>query len=259
MTLRARYGLVVLLMTCGGILCAATIAYLTMSSTLQDGLERHLRFTLSDIRAAIEARIGIGLSLEQVRDTNDWLAAEKAVDPDILAIEVYDASGITRYSTDRGTVGQSIPESWNRATKADPSANWSESKDSLLIVGLPILNSFSKQIGGVVITYSTASRDRDLRDLITNFVSISFGLAVLAGLVGLLLARLAWRPIGDSLDLAYRRLVRLRGGDLTPPSKEELSRAAPIEAAILLEEAARSTLEQLRDGAETMRQIDEAL
>ncbi|WP_439813786.1 hypothetical protein [Zavarzinia sp. CC-PAN008] len=107
-----------------------------------------------DIGAAIEQRMSLGLDLPAMSEIQDLIERRRALDPGILSIEVFDGSGRSLFNTDRGLIGEPVPERWRRPAERADGATWADEDFEAAVIGLPLSTSFGTAAGGVALRYS---------------------------------------------------------------------------------------------------------
>ncbi len=113
---------------------------------------------LTDIRATLEGNLALGLPLAKITAAQTLIERERAGAPDILAIDVFDAGGTVVFSTDRGLVGEPVPEPWQDARRRQDGAVWLDDAPEWVVVGTPLFNDLDQEVGGVAIVVATARR-----------------------------------------------------------------------------------------------------
>lgn len=150
-----------------------------------------------EIRTAIEDSLGVGLTLAQLRSTQDVIERMKLQDADIRSVEVFDQDGLILFSTDRAGIGELVPTAWmkaNRQAKANEPWRWSDSEGH--VVGMAVHNSLGLIEGGVSVSYSPAILDAKVEAMFIR----------LAGFTGELLAAFAVLTVlGVTLVLGLSR------------------------------------------------------
>lgn len=119
---------------------------------------RRERYTvlLTDIREEVEADLRIGFDLRQNRR-----GAQANIDelihqnPSLRSIEVFNLQGKLMASTDRGTVGETVPQAWLAgALAATPGATWVVEGVDETVFGVPIKGLFGEAAGEIAVTYA---------------------------------------------------------------------------------------------------------
>ncbi|SFH68148.1 hypothetical protein [Albimonas pacifica] len=178
--------------------------------------EANMDFLLSQLRGSIEANVGLGLALPDVRVAQALVEQAKAADDRVLAVEVFSPAGVSLFNTDRGAVGEEIPEAWRRALAyRSVGDRWRVEELGAIVVGEAMRNDFDEPVGYVAVTISDAARASHADGLAAVLAARAAWLAPLALVLALGVA-------GWVLDRSTRDLRRLAA---------ELSAAPPAGAA----------------------------
>lgn len=256
MDIRSKY--LSLLMLAAAVVVVATAAVIALIGhyRYQRDLEGHLRYMLGNIAAEVETRLAFGLSLRSLRDIQTWLERTKALDPNIVSVEIHDRTMITRFSTDRGTVGTPLPDDWQATIERSGDGTWSLGAEDTLFVGVPILNPFGQRTGGVVMTFSTVETDATLDSTMLRLVAASLALLISFWLLGAFLAVVLLRGPRRRMEAARRSLAAL-GRDPDAPGDGIDAHGTPNVARFRV--AAEAALAELKGHGEELRTIDESL
>lgn len=247
MTFVGRLALVVILSVVGALIAVALYAY-EASARVGAEIERaRVSHLLTSLKDTTEANLSIGLSLDEIAPLQALIEREKAGDPSVLAIDIFNVAGRAVFSTDRSAVGESVPASWS-AHLRDP-AGWRAGERGESIFGLPFENDIAVA-GGIALTVSDeARRISDERlgiDLLLRALGLGLGAGLLALAAALAFARLMMRP--------FERAGRiLDGTDDGAVAGDALIRLATAAAARFKAADAR-----INDGLARLRGLDDA-
>ncbi len=111
------------------------------------------RFVLFDLRERLESNLNLGFDLADNPSTQTLLDELLSRDSSFQVIEVFDRDGLSIFSTDRGSVGEKVPERWQRARARQPDG-WMVQGELETVVGIPIRNAFDETAGYLALTYS---------------------------------------------------------------------------------------------------------
>jgi hypothetical protein len=120
-----------------------------------------LQITLQDIRDHLEADLALGFELNNLSGAQALLDNRLSRHPRLLAIEVSTPQGISLFNTDRGAIGERIPDEWLGAIgQSRPGASntegaevaWTAEAAGDSTVGLPIREPFGEPAGYVSAT-----------------------------------------------------------------------------------------------------------
>lgn len=256
MDIRSKYLSLLMLAALAVVVATAAVIAIVGHYRYQRDLEGHLRYMLGNIAAEVETRLAFGLSLRSLRDIQVWLERTKALDPNIVSVEIHDRGDVTRFSTDRGTVGTPIPADWQSTIRHDEEQAWSIDGEDTLIVGVPILNPFGRRTGGVVMTFSTIETDATLDSSMIRLTAAALLLLVACWVLAAFLAVVLFHGSRRRMERARMALAAL-GRDATATDLEIDPRGTPGVARFRV--AAVTALAELHAHGEELRTIDESL
>ncbi len=204
-----------LLAICGLMLLTALLASLQRSQA-QVLREARLEIALQSLRDRLETSLSLGFELADTEQAQVLLEDLLADDPALLAAEVFDASAISLFNTDRGAIGERMPPSWQTASSIVHTAapvlrdhearTWAVSTEESFTLGVPIRGPFGEIAGHVSITSSPPPSPAPWRLLgITVAASVSLTVACLILAIWLLRALAGSRDTAG-MDLASARL-----------------------------------------------------
>jgi hypothetical protein len=129
----------------------------------QDDAVRHERLILflSELRETIETDVRLGFDIGEDRGAQARIDELLRKDPSLRSIELFDAVGLSRASTDKGTVGEQVPPDWMRAAGAATAATpfWiTDSTADDIVLGVPIKGGFGEVTGHIAVTYAPLER-----------------------------------------------------------------------------------------------------
>lgn len=234
----------------------ALIALVLLLVSLARVLERgenavtaaHIRFILADLDQTIERNLSIGLPLNNLQPIERALEQAVASNKSLLALEVFSPTGIALYSTDRGAVGERIPEEWQHAIDDRVGDRpWQVHHLNTLVIGTSIENDFDQVAGWLALIMEDTVLARPGGQFF--FVLADSWPYLLAALVIVLLLGLA---LGIDLRLRIRRIVqRVESESEQPVARGPLMR--PLPRLIQVTHRAERTVD---DVVATLRQID---
>lgn len=207
------------------VILVASIATTTLLSvhkyerTLADFLNSRLTFVVSDARARIQTQMDLGLPLTDLQGVSEALQEYLEVDSQILSIEVFDEFGAVLFSTDPSLIGDLVAENWVNAWRSSLGRNsWFELEQDAGVVGVPLRNNLSQEVGSLALRYSREFLDRSVADQASrlSFISVAvvLGIAPLCVLGAILLLRRPTRAL-TSLGVALGDLSSRRGDATT--------------------------------------------
>lgn len=200
-------------------LLVAAVLFMALLAALQQHQVRQLRearlaISLQEIRDRLEADLALGFELEGSSTAQGLLEDALQRDGSLLAAEVFDAAGLSLFNTDRGSIGERVPESWLEATRQlvpgsamqERLVPWStEGVEPAL--GLPVRGPFGQVVGHVSLVPSPQPLPRRVGQL-----AVAGACVVVLGLLGWLAAARAVRARartddGRALHQAAARLA----------------------------------------------------
>ncbi|MCA0325236.1 MAG: hypothetical protein LCH89_06485 [Proteobacteria bacterium] len=151
-----------LIALCGLALLAATLVKLQHEQGLAMRQAR-LEITLRALNDRLETGLALGFELGDNHRAQAMLEELLADDSTLISAEVFDASGISLFNTDRGAIGEPVPAGWSVASTRlkdglAPSAQggsqraWSVMGRDDFTLGLPLRSAFGERVGDVCIT-----------------------------------------------------------------------------------------------------------
>jgi len=204
----SRIILALLGVTSVGLLLCAAIIYGSLDRLSLRTAEANTDFLLTQLRDTIEANVGLGLPLSDIRLAQDLIERAAATDKQVLAVEVFSPAGISLFNTDRGSIGEPISAAWQETISYRiENDRWRVEELGNLVVGHIIRNDFGEPIGHVAITISGEGRRTLGRAVLAGLAQDGAILAPVALLVLLLIGAAVFnftdrdvRRIADELD-----------------------------------------------------------
>lgn len=213
MTFVSRLALVVISAVAATVVAVAVICF-GASERVSIEIERaRVANLLTTLRTATEANLAIGLSLDQISPLQARIEREKASDPSVLAVDVFNANGRALYSTDRGLIGENVPPGWAERLKG--SGIWQTTERGDTVFGTHFENDLGVA-GGLAVTVSDRSRIARSDRLGVSLLGLALGLlaggAVVAGSAAALVAYAMSRP--------FDKVAQILRGDVAAPSPQ---------------------------------------
>jgi hypothetical protein len=143
--------------------CGSAVGVFASLRAVQDDAVRHERLILflSELREKIETDVRLGFDIGEDRGAQAQIDELLRKDGSLRSIELFDALGLSRASTDKGTVGEQVPPDWLRvagaATAATPFWTTDSSADDI-VLGVPIKGGFGEVAGHIAVTYAPLER-----------------------------------------------------------------------------------------------------
>jgi len=129
----------------------ATLNILKFERVVADRESAIYAFEVSDIKRIVEDSMNLGLALAMLRNTQALIDRRNAEDPVIQGISVYDDQQRVLFDTDRQRIGEPLDRRWLALTPDQP--NWAGRAPGTAFTGAPLINSFGKSVGGIVLRY----------------------------------------------------------------------------------------------------------
>lgn len=205
------------MVTLVAIVGAAFVAGEHVSEEIEQARVSHLIGTL---RAATEANLSIGLTLDEISPLQSSIEREKANDSGLVAIDVFNGAGRSVYSTDRGAVGEEVEKVW--VDNLSREGLWRAVVRGETVFGTRFENDVGVA-GGIAVTVSGASRRARAEALGVDLAARAF--VVSAGALALGLA--AAFAFAFARGRPFTRVSRiLLGADVRPAPQQRLERLA---------------------------------
>ncbi len=195
MTFVSRLALLLAASVVTAIVATAVIAFGASDRVSQEIERARVANLLAAIKQNAEASLSIGLALDQIATLQNRIEREKAGDPSILAIEVFNPSGRAVYSTDVSVAGESVPADWVRQLSG--AGTWRTTERGETVFGSHFENDLGVA-GGISVTVSDEARsarsDRLGLDLLIRTGLLSLAASVAAIIAALVFVHMLTRP-----------------------------------------------------------------
>lgn len=177
------------------------VAFLDFRDAYRTVTLAHIGFVAKATRGAIEDGMSLGMALPEFRQAQEIISRERARNPGIEAIVVFDADGRIVFSTDAGEIGDRLPDRLSALRGAATGRGiWRADDGPLLLAGIGLESDLGEVVGGVLIRYAADA----MAAVLERAAAALGGLAVLILAVALPVAafgiRLAFRPVTAALD-----------------------------------------------------------
>jgi hypothetical protein len=204
MTFVTRLALLVIAAIIASIIGSAFIAYgagARVSAEIEQARVSHL---LAAVKGEAETSLSIGLSLDQISLLQSRIEREKASDPSILAIDVFNPTGRAIYSTDLSLIGEGVPAGWLKRLGAG--GIWHAEDRGETVFGTHFENDLGTA-GGIAVTVSDQAQENRMQTLGIDIVVRAFVLCCAAAFIALLLALLYAHVLTRPFDHVARVLA----------------------------------------------------
>lgn len=231
--------------TAAALMLCAALVYGGLDRLALRSSEANIDFLLGQLRDSIEANVGLGLPLANIRLVQNLVERAKAADDRVLAIEVFSPTGVSLFNTDRGSIGESIPAAWSGVIRHRVVGDrWRVEELGDIVVGEVMRNDFGEPVGYLAVTMSGEARNRHADGLLDALLArmaivVPAGLAVVM-LVAMVALDRATRDVRQLADLLLGRPVL--GADARFAGAAEGARRAVDRAAGDFERAAEDVL-----------------
>jgi len=200
----------------GGMLLLTALLLSLQRTQAQALREARLEIALQGLRDRLEISLSLGFELADSEHAQTLLEDLLTDDPSLLAAEVFDASAISLFNTDRGAIGERVPPDWLTASSGsqalktasrsdDMTHAWSVTSADAVTLGLPIRGSFGEIAGQVSITSALPSSPAPWPLIIATLLALLF-----LSVACLLLTVWLLRALGRQRDQAGMDLAALR-------------------------------------------------
>lgn len=181
-------------------------------------------YLLRSLKAAAEANVSIGLTLDQMDALQSLIEREREAAEGVLSIDVFNGSGVVVYSTDRSAIGTTVASPW--VPFLDRDGTWAIPGRGERVVGTRFDNDLGRAEGGIALTLrgleATASRENPIARL------QALGAPLLATLAALLIAAVAASAALAGTLSRFRRAASVMAPGATgqPPAADSLAALA---------------------------------
>lgn len=186
----SRIILAILGATAIGLALCAALVFGSLDRLRLRTAEANVDYLLTQLRDTIEANVGLGLPLSDIRVVQDLVERTKLSDSQILAVEVFSPDGISLFNTDRGSLGEPIPAAWQNATRYRiQNERWRVEEVGNIVVGQVIRNDFGEPVGHLALTVSGEARNEHAQAVLLGLAKQAAIVVPLALLAVLVMAR----------------------------------------------------------------------
>lgn len=236
------------------LLLAGFFAYYKFESVYSSMVQSRYSFVVFTIKKRVEDNLNLGFALRQLRQVQDIVEREKNRDPQVIAVEVYDARGEVLFDTDRGAIGTRVSDDLVEAAKGAGSKAFGASDEDALIVGLPLVNNLGRLEGGVVLRYPVAYIEAGVGGLLVQLsqsVALYLGVFSVVAVMGLYFL---FGRVGRKLGAMERTLATVMavGGQAVPDGGGDAFEERFAEFVAKSHEA----VEHIRDATDEVGRLD---
>lgn len=133
---------------------AGLLNYFKYRSTASRVVTERLIVTGKAVENSIQSAIGLGLQFSEISTLQGTLERERATDPLIVGIDVFDTQGNPLYSTDSLRASKRAPTTWLKAAQKAGNGSWNAEDGYDAATGMYLKDNFEQNIGILAIRYS---------------------------------------------------------------------------------------------------------
>ena len=226
-TIRVRFILVALVVSFFAVGMSAFLNYFKYKSTISGIVKSRVLLVGRGIENSVQASLQVGMQFNEIGTLPQLLQREQASDRLIRGIDMFDASGLIVYSSDRARVGQKVPEGWVRTAERSKQTEWSTEATDDYVAGISVKNAFDLTVGFLALRYSREEVDRAAvtagREILAASLTAFAGVAVLAPLALIVVIRRFERDL---------RTLEAAAGHLEDKTEDKTLRGSAFDSAI---------------------------
>lgn len=145
-----RHRLLAIVLACVLAVLASTqaLAHWAARTAHEAMVEQRDHYLLHSLRTAAENYLAIGLNLEQMEALQTLIERERASFDQVLAIDVFAASGTLLYSTDPNALGSQVPPHWRQGLEHSTPWHTDGPAQRQLAVRFPLRQRQGRRGGG---------------------------------------------------------------------------------------------------------------
>ncbi len=166
-----------------GVTMTGILSVYKFERTLANLLTSRFLFVVNDIRQKVETQMDLGLPLVDLQGVSAELDTYLRLDEQILSIEVFDETGNVLFSTDASFVGDLVSKNWLVLWRANRTKQmWSTLETDAGVVGVPLRNNLSQNVGSLALRYSRDFLDQSVLEQVERLLLIAVGVVVVISL-----------------------------------------------------------------------------
>ena len=137
--------------------CSWAIWRVAAADQIHELRESRFQYSIKTIRSTLESGLKLGFAAADIPGAQALIDEERARDPAILSIDIFDTSGRTLFTTDEGSGGLGNPS--RKACLADASLGVTRDRDDDGAIACTVLvNSYQQVSGGILIRSQFAAQ-----------------------------------------------------------------------------------------------------
>lgn len=209
---------------------ATFLNYYKYKSTFAQIVKSRLLVIGYGIENSVQTSLGLGMAFAELGTLPSLMEREKAADPLLTGIDVFDAAGKVLYSTDAARVGRPAPPAWIAAAGGigAKGKEWQAQDTRELVAGIALKNSFNLTVGYLALRYTRDHIDRSVAKMGWQLLLIGVLAFACASAVAALILIAILRRYERDMRAIEDRILGRDGGALPEafaPSVDELREA----------------------------------
>lgn len=189
-----------LMVTIIALTTTATLGYFIYERTLSDLVISRFEFTATELKRKVETGLDLGLPVGELENLNELLRQEILTDNALVRLSIENARGIILFDTDASRIGTSASAWLDVLVQAEPKTSDVLVRESE--IGVPLINSFGKIVGGLLVVYSKNYYDSKRAETMRNVAVTTLIVLLLSSFIG----SCGVLAISRRLDYAVMRL-----------------------------------------------------
>ncbi len=189
---------------------AGLLNYFKYRSTANRLVAERLTVTGKSVETSIQNGLELGLQFSEMTTLPTTLERERAADPLIEGIDVFDTEGVMMYSTDRLRAARPAPGIWMNAARKAGKDTWFVDDDNDAAAGFALTNNFGLTIGYIALRFSDDRVREDAVRVARELALSAAGMFALAATLSSLALLGVMKRLGGDVSAAEQAL---RSGD----------------------------------------------
>jgi hypothetical protein len=201
MRTKAKVTAALLVVLVTALMTTAILAYFIYERTLSGLVTSRFEFVAKELKRKIEDGLDLGLPIGELENVNELLRQQISTDDALLDLTIQNAKGAVLFDTDSARIGITVDRRWLpdiEQSDQDSSRTYLTNSE----IRVPLVNSFGKVVGGLVVTYSQAYYDKKRAQAIGSIVETTTIVLLVGSFIGLAGALVISSPVD-------REVVRL--------------------------------------------------
>ena len=251
-----RISFVLAVVLVAGAVMTGVLSIYKYERTLANLLTSRFYFVANDMRQKIETQMDLGLPLVHLQGVTEELDSYLRLDDQVLSIEVFDETGKVLFSTDASFVGDLVSENWLILWLTNQNKDmWSTLEIDAGIVGVPLHNNLSQNVGSLALRYSRDILNQSVNEQIERLLILGLAVVIVMSIFTFIsCTRLLRGPIYDLRNMAkaMTKIMNQEEGD--PALTEARERHPEFNRFAKMALAAYAAMDA---GSDTIRKVDE--